>query len=98
VGVIDWLLQGDPAVRWQVMNDLLDTPREQTVAERGRIAYEGWGAQLLASQDSDGGWAGALYSPKWTSTTYTLLSVRLREVGWACSCVVGHDGGSAVLS
>jgi hypothetical protein len=73
VGVIDWLLQGDPAVRWQVMNDLLDTPREQTVAERGRIAYEGWGAQLLASQDSDGGWAGALYSPKWTSTTYTLL-------------------------
>jgi hypothetical protein len=73
VGVVDWLMQGDPSVRWQVMNDLLNMAHEQVVAERARIAYEGWGAQLLAAQDADGGWAGAVYSPKWTSTTYTLL-------------------------
>jgi hypothetical protein len=26
--VIDWLLDGDPAIRWQVMRDLLDEPAE----------------------------------------------------------------------
>ena len=69
----DWLLEGDPAVRWQVMADLLDAPADDVAAERDRVATQGWGARLLAAQDPDGLWAGALYSPKWTSTTYTLL-------------------------
>jgi len=68
-----WLLRGDPAVRWQVMRDLLDSPPEQWRAERARVATHGWGARLLAAQDSDDCWARGLYSPKWTSTTYTLL-------------------------
>lgn len=71
--VIEWLLTGDPSIRWQVMRDLLGLPEEQVGIERARVATEGWGARLLAAQDSDGCWAGALYSPKWTSTTYTLL-------------------------
>ncbi len=70
---IEWLSAGDPSVRWQVMRDLLGQPEDQVAVERARVATEGWGAQLLAAQDPDGGWAGALYSPKWTSTTYTLL-------------------------
>jgi len=69
----DWLMEGDPAVRWQVMADLLDAPADDVAAERDRVATQGWGARLLAAQDPDGLWAGALYSPKWTSTTYTLL-------------------------
>ena len=72
-GVLSWLMQGDPAVRWQVMRDLLGCTPDQVALERARVATEGWGAQLLAMQDSDGRWAAALYSPKWTSTTYTLL-------------------------
>ena len=72
-GVLSWLMQGDPAVRWQVMRDLLGCTSDQVALERARVAAEGWGAQLLAMQDSDGRWAAALYSPKWTSTTYTLL-------------------------
>jgi hypothetical protein len=68
-----WLMAGDPALRWQVMRDLLDAPEQQVRAERARVATEGWGARLLAAQSPDGCWAGALYSPKWTSTTYTLL-------------------------
>ncbi len=72
-GVVAWLMQGDPAVRWQVMRDLLGCAPEHVARERARVATEGWGARLLAMQDSDGRWAGALYSPKWTSTTYTLL-------------------------
>ncbi len=71
--IIEWLLAGDPSVRWQAMRDLIGLPQERVVAERARVATEGWGARLLAAQDPDGGWAGALYSPKWTSTTYTLL-------------------------
>lgn len=77
--MVDWLLGGDPAIRWQVMRDLLDEPRKKWEAERRRVATQGWGAQLLKHQDRRGTWGGGLYSPKWTSTTYTLLL--LREMG-----------------
>ncbi len=73
VDVSSWLMEGDPAVRWQVMRDLLGSPPREVARERARVADEGWGAELLSLQDADGRWAGALYSPKWTSTTYTLL-------------------------
>jgi hypothetical protein len=70
---IEWLLEGDAAVRWQVLRDLLDAPDDVVAGERARVATTGWGARLLALQDPEGTWAHALYSPKWTSTTYTLL-------------------------
>lgn len=70
--ITDWLLESDPAIRWQVERDLLADP---TVAIRTReqVSQTGWGADLLARQDAAGTWANALYSPKWTSSTYTLL-------------------------
>ena len=68
-----WLLEGDPAVRWRVMRDLDGASCRRVTGERARVATEGWGARLLAAQDDDGGWGGGVYSPKWTSTTYTLL-------------------------
>ena len=71
--LIAWLLDGDPAIRWQVLRDIVGAPPKHVDAERQRVAREGWGARLLDLQDADGRWAGALYSPKWTSTTYTLL-------------------------
>ncbi len=74
--VVDWLLQGDPAVRWQVHADLLDSDEEMIRKERKKVTTEGWGAKLLERQDEEGTWARALYSPKWTSTTYTLLLLR----------------------
>jgi hypothetical protein len=73
--VVAWLLAGDPAIRWQVLRDLLCAPAPDVAAARDRVAVEGWGARLLALQDADATWAGALYSPKWTSTTYTLLQL-----------------------
>jgi hypothetical protein len=72
-GTIAWLLDGDPAIRWQVLRELTGAPDVDVAAERARVATEGWGARLLALQDPEGTWAGGLYSPKWTSTTYTLL-------------------------
>lgn len=76
VPVIEWLLDSDPAVRWQVMRDLTDTPADVIAAERALVATTGWGARLLDLQSDDGQWGGGAYSPKWTSTTYTLLLLR----------------------
>ncbi|HEX4211816.1 MAG TPA: hypothetical protein VIA06_00645 [Candidatus Dormibacteraeota bacterium] len=56
--VIDWLMDSDPAIRWQVMRDLVDAPKSDVRAERARVADEGWGARLLALQLEDGHWAG----------------------------------------
>jgi len=75
--VTEWLLDADPAIRWQVMRDLTDEPADVVAAERARVATEGWGARLLALQGEDGQWGGGTYSPKWVSTTYTLLLLRL---------------------
>ena len=55
--VIDWLLDSDPAIRWQVMRDLTETPADIVAAERARVAAEGWGAQLLSLQQQHGQWA-----------------------------------------
>jgi hypothetical protein len=71
--LITWLLDGDPAVRWQVLEDLTDGSYAEVSAARQRVASEGWGARLLSEQDDAGTWAQGLYLPKWTSTTYTLL-------------------------
>ena len=55
------------------MRDLDAASDAEVTLERARVATSGWGARLLSLQQPDGRWAGALYSPKWTSTTYTLL-------------------------
>lgn len=54
--VVNWLLDSDAAIRWQVLRDLCDAPKEQVDAERARIAEEGWGARLLALQLRTGQW------------------------------------------
>jgi hypothetical protein len=76
VDLIPWLLEGDPAIRWQVQRDLAGAGPTLIRRERTRVASEGWGARLLAAQQPDGQWGGGSYSPKWTSTTYTLLLLR----------------------
>src|SRR2546427_5335033 len=82
VGAIQWLLDGDPAIRWQVLRDLVGAAERIVERERRKVARDGWAARLLARQGSEGTWAaglssdGGLYSPKWTSTTYTMLMLR----------------------
>jgi hypothetical protein len=73
---IEWLLAGDPAIRWQTQRDLLDEGSVTWAATRSDVAGSGWGRQLLDEQDAGGTWGGGLYQPKWTSTTYTLLMLR----------------------
>ncbi len=83
MAVLDWLLDSDPAIRWQALRDLTDAPAETVAAERARVANEGWGARLLALQGEDGQWAGGACFPAegwrrgaegqpWTATLPTL--------------------------
>ncbi len=99
-----WLLDRDAAIRWQVLRDVVGATTGSVERERRKVERQGWGARLLARQDPAGTWDGGLYSPKWTSTTYTMLL--LRDFGLApsngharkaCSLLLDHglrgDGG-----
>ncbi|GEA86132.1 squalene cyclase [Cellulomonas cellasea] len=88
--LLDWLLDSDPALRWQVERDLAGAPPEVWQATRARVATEGFGARLLALQDPDGQWAGGAYFPApvegidpsaeegqpWVATTWSLTALR----------------------
>lgn len=90
--VIDWLLDSDPAIRWQVLRDLADAPADVVAGERTRIATEGWGARLLDLEDDDGQWDGGALFPgpidhsqgpaqfgegqPWSATAYSLMLLR----------------------
>jgi hypothetical protein len=90
--LLDWLLDTDPSLRWQVERDVLGAPPETWTVTRARIATEGFGARLLALQDTDGQWAGGSFFPSdfdfrgpeaaedagqpWTATTWSLNSLR----------------------
>lgn len=93
--VTEWLLdpdESDPAIRWQVMRDVLEVPRSEWEAERSLVETEGWGARLLSYEDEDGQWAGGAFVPgdfdfrewkevgqPWTATAFSLS--QLREFG-----------------
>jgi hypothetical protein len=74
--VIDWLLDSDPAIRWQVLRDLTDASAEAIAAERARVATEGWGATLLSLQTADGLWSGNAFSQDHTDTFHVLELLR----------------------
>ena len=74
--VVDWLLDSDPSIRWQVMLDLTDAPADEVAAERARVAREGAGAELLALQAADGRWGGAAWNRGWNSTMHVLWLLR----------------------
>lgn len=90
--LLTWLLDTDPALRWQVQRDLAGSPEDQWQATRASVATEGFGARLLAHQDPDGQWAGGAFFPAgfdfegpeaapgagqpWTATTWSLNSLR----------------------
>ena len=73
---IKWLLDSDPAIRWQVMRNLTGEAPNAIAAERSRVATEGWGAKLLALQSPAGSWGG----PKWDLITLYSLVV-LKDLG-----------------
>lgn len=104
--IVNWLLECDPALRWQVERDLGGAPRDAWEATRSRIATEGLGRRLLDLQDADGQWAGGAFFPKdfdfdgpenaegagqpWTATSWTLNT--LRDWGLDATALAGTAG------
>ena len=87
MAVIDWLLDSDPAIRWQVLRDLTDASPDEVAAERARVEREGWGARLLALEGADGLWDGGACFPAsyaggepgqpWTATMHSLQTLQI---------------------
>ena len=88
MNVLEWLLDSDPAIRWQVLRDLAGAPAAVVAAERARVVTEGWGARILSLQGEDGQWEGGALFPArraksgdgqrppgqpWTATAYSLV-------------------------
>ena len=73
--VIDWLLEGDPCIRFQTMRDLLGSSSSSLKKLQHEIGKAGWGNRFLSFQEKSGVWGGDLYSPKWISTHYTLMTL-----------------------
>ncbi|MEV4538311.1 hypothetical protein AB0J82_31480 [Asanoa sp. NPDC049518] len=88
---MDWLLDSDPAIRWQVLRDLAGAPPQVVAAERARVAREGWGARLLAQRDHGGGWAGGACFPGPDADT---ADKRLPDDGAGAADQPSLDGGA----
>jgi hypothetical protein len=87
-----WLLDGDPAIRWQAERDLGGASERVWRASRRAVATKGWGARLLAKQRPDGHWGVAVYQPKWTCTTYTM------QLLWQLGLEPGHPRALAACA
>jgi hypothetical protein len=87
VNVVDWLLDSDPAIRWQVLRDVTDAPAAEVAAERGRVAHNGIAAEILTCQGADGPWHRA-GTPDWLPTLFTLQLLRATGVDPAAPAVV----------
>jgi hypothetical protein len=93
--ILDWLLEGDPAIRYQVRRDLIGDDERSIHQERNSIAESGWGARFLSYQEPSGLWGGGIYGPKWISTTYTMLT--LRRIGLPPDNPQAHRGCQILL-
>jgi hypothetical protein len=71
--IIEWLLQGDVSIQYQVYHDLLGIEKKEL---QQSIAREGWGKKFLSLRNANGHWGDRFYQPKWISTHYTLLDLR----------------------
>ncbi|MGM0446371.1 MAG: hypothetical protein ACQEQH_08165 [Bacillota bacterium] len=74
--LIEWLLKGDPSIKYQLHRDLLDTDRKKLERLQQDIAENGWGHKLISKQGDNWIWGNGLYSPKWISSTYTLILLK----------------------
>jgi hypothetical protein len=91
--LLEWLLQGDPMIRWQVMRDLLQEPEAVWRAEQAKVVERGWGAEFLRHQLPNGAWPKG----RWTETPWTLLLLldcgmptNLERLGQAANLQISH--------
>ncbi len=78
---VRWLLESDPAIAWQALRDLTDTPPADIAARRAQVPHQGLAAEILSLQQPDGSWHQD-NTPAWATTLFTLLL--LRSTGVDC--------------
>jgi len=93
MNALGWLLDADPAIRWQAMRDLTDATADQLAAERARVATQGWGARLLGLRREDGLWDAGTPDTEWISLLALLL---LRDMGLDASSEEARNAISLV--
>ena len=71
--IIDWLLEGDVSVQYQVWRDLLGIDKPEL---QNHIATEGWGKRYLEARKANGHWGRGFYQVKWISTHYSVLDLK----------------------
>lgn len=76
---LTWLLDSDPAIRWQALRDLSGAAEEVVAAERARVVSVGLGARILECQAPNGAWHNAA-EPEWLITLFTLQLLRATGV------------------
>ncbi|MCK5199935.1 MAG: hypothetical protein KAR21_16365 [Spirochaetales bacterium] len=75
--LLGWLLKGDSSVVYQTHRDLLGSDDRLLNRLRKDIAENGWGRKFLDKRNKKNGmWGNGIYSPKWISTTYTILDLK----------------------
>jgi len=96
--IIEWLLDSDVSIQYQVYRDLLDIDRTDL---KEKISKEGWGDKLLSFRNNNGHWGLGFYQPKWTSSHYTLLDLRhleisskTREIKETIQKIINNDKGA----
>jgi len=87
VDAIEWLLDSDPAIRWQAMRDLKDNSGEAIAYQRARISHEGMGAEILNLQQVDGSWRRD-HASAWRITLFTMQLLRATGIDPATPAVV----------
>jgi len=96
--LIEWLLDSDISIQYQVYRDLLMVEKLEL---KERIEKEGWGAKLLSLRKNNGHWGLKFYQPKWTSSHYTLLDLKNlfilnknKEISFTINKILQEDIGS----
>ncbi|WP_151737529.1 hypothetical protein [Paenibacillus tengchongensis] len=82
--LIEWLLDSDPSVRWQVMRDLLHEPEDRVSEVRSRVSAEGWGTRILSMQSGEGHWWADADAWPLQNTLFAL--VLLKDLGLHPTC------------
>ncbi|MGB7873514.1 MAG: hypothetical protein WBL25_03950 [Anaerolineales bacterium] len=71
--IVEWLLEGDVSIQYQVQRDIVgkEIPELQAC-----IATGGWGKRFLDARKANGHWGRGFYQVKWISSHYSLLDLK----------------------
>jgi hypothetical protein len=84
--MLQWILSGDPAIQYKIRKELLMENSVELENLYQSLPYvDGYIKRYLELRDERSGmWGNGIYTPKWTSTHYTLLELKNMNCPWNC--------------